>query len=215
MSSVWHKKLEKLKTFIKKEGRLPRPVDDRVLFHFMCRNVWKVHNKDPFAWEEMRQGDEYGPYFVGDLKLLQEEYLQPVIEHVEKHGAKPSKRDAEGKRLLKLWRFFKNRYNHGCYVNREETYGLVREFARDPRIQPLFGRKPEGWIPRLDECVTFMEANGHLPPSGSPLRRWYDRQVRECKSNNPLYPDELVVLWESFMESELFELAAVSSDEEL
>ena len=113
-----------------------------------------------------------------------------------------------------MWRTFKKSFFWKCFTNADEIYDYYLEFVKDPRYGAYFGRKIDEWMPLFNNFVSSVETSGVLPPAGSKMRRWFDRQVRECKASNPLYPPEAVAAWEEFVASPLYDQIDSSDEEE-
>tara|TARA_B110000238_G_C16005018_1_gene386249 strand:+ start:55 stop:708 length:654 start_codon:yes stop_codon:yes gene_type:complete len=211
--SPWDLKIQSLKIFMDKNECLPNRKEHSLLFSFLSSTQYnnKVNREHLTEWEHLRKESKYAPYFTMDIEKYQLR-LAPLKQFLITHKRKPDKSRTE-KPLILTWRQLKKRHFYGFYNNAEEIYNLYIEFLNDPRFGHFFGRKTIDWMPKFNALVEYIENNQTLPTNRTTMK-WYSRQLKECKSSNPLYPTEVSAAWEKFVSSPLHQDAIDSSSDE-
>ena len=204
----WLNKLEELKEFINKNGRLPtRKNDEEENLHnwlFGQKNSYKNlinNNEDGYKmpeyrindWEEFINDNKYKDYLLtDDEKWLNK--LEKLKEFINKNIRLPTSKNDEEIKLGK-WLSHQKEYYKNSINNNEDGEKMLEhrindweEFINDDKYKDYFITKDEKWLNKFQELKEFIDKNKRTPSTSSKnkieekLGKWLSHQKEYYKN---------------------------------
>jgi predicted RNase H-like HicB family nuclease len=213
---VWKDKLNKIKDYIKENGKLPSRENKndnirKLLSWIVYQKMNYKYNKEIMKNKEIKKEwkDFINNYQVllKNNKEIWNDNLKKIEDYIKENGKLPSRENKnEYIKTLSSWIFNqKNNYKYNQYIMKnEEIKKEWEDFIN--KYQELFKTNKEVWKDNLIKAENYINNNNKLPSLKDKnqdiksINVWITCQKRQYKNNSFIMKDQQIRKeWENFM----------------
>jgi len=232
----WMIKLEKVKKYIDRNGRLPNRYDkksevkklgnwiDRQKSNYFKNKYIMVNQDIRNRWIEFVNSEEYKHYFISNTESWIDT-LEEVKRYIGTNGKLPNKRDCKDEiKILGQWIIHqKINYSKNKYIMLNKNIKIRWEnFVNDDKYKHYFLSNVQQWIDILESVKKYIDENGKLPSSESKnpevrtLGVWICTQKAKYLKTKEIISDfntDIRVRWENFVNDDKYKHYFLSNNQ--
>ena len=203
--TIFENKINEIRDYLNTHNQIIRWNDNRELRIWISKKF--VNYKRDRLNKDEEDGikkliNDYPKIFSMDMTKFNNEsneFKNLLIENKRK----PKQSNIKEKHLKRFWKKFRDKIDFHFYTNENELKIIYKNFVNDIKYKEFLKKKTNVWEKKLNNLKDYININNQINDNIKILN-WIKWQKKYCNITNELYNDEIVNLWNEFINDEKY-----------